>query len=273
MNFKENYQREMNEIEKPSGITEKVLNAADTEQETYAANKNRNVLRSGAIWKTAVAAIAIACVLSLCLQHEKVISFAQSVLNRFTVSVNNEDMEFGKIEPIDMNIEAFIKDTKTEVVGGGEPTPSYYQTFTSYQEMKQLTQLELPCADKVEYRDIWLHIIPEYKTGYVDMQILYEGASYNVNGMFTLDAFDQKEWGYGTKGSKEVYQYGDEKKACFTKDSDGYETVYFVEGNILFQMSFNNGDDIEMGYATASKEQTKNLLKLFGQESSSSSTK
>lgn len=44
-----------------------------------------------------------------------------------------------------------------------------------------------------------------------------------------------------------------------------YKTVYFVEGNILFQMSFNNGDDIEMGQATASKEQTKNLLKLFGQ--------
>lgn len=266
MNFKENYQLEMNEIEKPSGITEKVLKAADTEQETYAANKNRNVLRSGAIWKTAVAAIAIACVLGLCLQHEKVISFAQSVLNRFTVSVNNEDMEFGKIEPIDIDIEGFINDAKTKSVGGPDLVPDYYQYFSSYQEMKQLTQLELPCADKVEYREISLHITPGYQTGYVNAQILYKGVSYNINGMFTLNGFDQEEWGYGAEGSEEVYQYGDGKTACFIKDSDGNEKVYFEEGNILFQMHFNNGDDIETGAATASKKQTKNLLKLFAQE-------
>lgn len=265
MNFKENYQREMNKIEKPADITEKVLHAADAEQETYAANKNRNVLRGSAIWKTAVAAIAIVCVLSLCLQHEKVISFAQSVLNRFTVSVNNEDIEFDKIEPVDIDLEALFDDPKTEAVESGEPTRSYFQVFTSYQEMNQLTKLELPCADKVEYSEIFFDVIPKYKTGHISAHILYEGVSYNTSGMFTLDGFDQEEWGYGAEGKKEVYQYGDGKKACFIKDSDGNEKVYFVEGNILFQMHFNNGDDIEMGQATASKEQTKNLLKLFGQ--------
>lgn len=266
MNFKENYQREMNEIEKPSGITEKVLKAADTEQETYAAYKNRNVLRSGAIWKTVVAAIAIACVLGLCLQHEKVISFAQSVLNRFTVSVNNEDIAFDKIEPVDIDIDTFINDAKTEAIGCHGYATSYWRSFSSYQEMKQLTQLELPCADKIEYRQISLDLTPGYQTGRVNTQIVYKGVSYNVNAMFALDGFDQEEWGYGAEGSKEVYQYGDGKTACFIKDSDGYEKVYFEEGNILFQMHFNNGDDIETGAATASKKQTKNLLKLFAQE-------
>lgn len=255
MNFKENYQREMNEIDKPADITEKVLNAVDMEQETYAAKKNRIIPKSSTIWKTAVAAIAIVCVLSLCLQHEKVISFAHSVLNGFTLSVNHEDIGFGKIEPVKINIEGFIKDGKTEDVGG----PSYSQHFDSYQEMSQLTQLELPCADKIEYKETWVHIDPQYKVGHLGADFSYKGTSYYMNGMFTLDGFDQESWGYGTKGKKEVYQYGNGKKACFTKDSDGYETVYFMEENILFQLPFGKGNN-------ASKEQVKDLLKLFGRE-------
>ena len=257
MNFKENYQREMNEIEKPADITEKVLNAVDMEQETYAAKKNRNIPKNGAIWKTAAATIAIVCVLGLCLQHEKVISFAHSILNRFTVSVNNEDMEFGEIDPVKMNIEGFIRDEKTEDAGGDSPDdPCYWQVFTSYQEMNQLTQLELPCADKVEYSDIWLTITPKYKTGHVTAVFSYQGVSYHMNGMFALDGFDQEDWGYGTKGRKEIYQYGDGKSACFTKDRDGGNAAYFMEGNILFQMIFS--DD--------AKDQVKDLLKLFGRE-------
>lgn len=256
MNFRENYQREMNEIEKPADITEKVLIAADREQATYADKKNRSVPKSGDIWKTAAAAIAIVCVLGLCLQHEKIISFAHSVLNGFTLSVNNEDMGFGKIEPVEINIEDFIRDEKTEDIG---PTPSYSQHFNSYQEMNQLTQLELPCADKVEYKETWVHIDPQYKIGHLGADFSYKGASYYMNGMFTLDGFDQEHWGYGDKGRKEVYQYGNGKKACFVKNSDGYETVYFMEGNILFQLFLGNGDD-------TSKKQVKDLLKLFGRE-------
>ncbi len=257
MNFKENYQQEMSEIEKPSGITEKLLNAADMEQETYADKKNRSVRESSTIWKTAAATIAIVCMLGLCLQHEKVIGFAQSVLNTFTVLVNNEDKEFGMIEPVKMNIDGFINDEKTENIGG--PDPSYSQHFTSYQEMNQLTQLELPCADKVEYKETWVEIEPEYKVGHLGANFLYKGASYYMNGMFTLDGFDQKDWGYGTKGSKEVYQYGNGKKACFTKNSDGYEVVYFREGKILFQLPLGNA-------TSTKKKQVKDLLDLFGRE-------
>ncbi|MDE6567966.1 MAG: hypothetical protein K2K70_09600 [Lachnospiraceae bacterium] len=269
MNFRENYQREMNEIEKPADMTEKVLHAADREQETYADKKNGNIPKSKAIWKTVAAAIAIVCVLSLCLQHEKVISFAHSVLNGFIVSVNNEDMEFGKIKPVKMNIEAFIGDEKTEDVAG--PVPSCVRYFTSYQEMNQLTQLELPCADKVEYKEIWVHIIPKHKNGYLGADFSYQGASYYMNGMFALDGFDQEDWGYGDKGNKEVYQYGNGKKACFIKDEDGTDKVYFMEGNILFQMFFRDDDDLDDDSIvydpdTANKEQVKDLLKLFGRE-------
>lgn len=265
MNFRENYQREMNEIEKPSDITEKVLNAIDMEQGEYAGGRNSNIPKRGTTWKTAAAAIAILCVLGLCLQHEKVISFAQSVFNRFTLSVNNEDIEFGDLKPVNMDIDAFINDAETEL--GPGPDINYDHRFTTYQEMNQLTQLEFPCADKVKYKNIWVDFFPEYKNGHIVAHILYQGVSYDINGMFTVDGFDQEEWGYGAKGTKEVYQYGDGKIACFVKYPDGDKKVYFQEKNILFQMNVDNGDDIESGAATASKEQTKKLLDLFGQES------
>lgn len=263
MNFKENYQREMSEIEKPSGITEKVLNAADMEQETYAGKKNRSVPESSTIWKTAAATIAIACVLGLCLQHEKVIGFAQSVLNRFSIlSVNNEDIYFDEIKPVKINMEGYLK---------GEPaseiTPNSWRLFTSYHQMNQLTQLELPCADKVEYKDTSISIQSSTQTGRVYADILYKGVSYTIIGMFKLDGFEEKEWGFGDFGTKEVYQYGDGKSAYFVKEEvDGPDTVvYFVEGNILFKMVFNSSDDIELG-PTANKKQVKDLLDLFGRE-------
>lgn len=275
MNFRENYQREMNEIEKPADITRQVLNAADMAQETYTdayRKKNRNILKSGSIWKTAAATIAIACALALCLHHEKVISFAQSVLDRFAVlSVNNEDIEFDEIEPIKINMEGFVRDAKTKIVEDTDKAASrdYFHNFTSYQQMNQLTQLELPCADKVEYREISISITSQAKTGRVNGEILYKGVSYSISGMFKLDGFDAKEWkfgwGFGTEGTKDVYQYGDGKNAYFVKDLDGTDTVYFVEGNILFKMVFNCGDDIELG-PTANKKQVKDLLKLFARE-------
>ena len=259
MNFKENYQREMNEIEKPADITEQVLNAADMEQEIYAAKKNR----SGAIWKTAVATIALVCVLGLCLQHENVSSFARSVLNRYTVSVNDEKMEFGKIEPIKIDIEALTKDGNIE----------YFQDFTSYQEMNQLTQIELPCADKVEYKEIWVHILPQYKNGHIGADFLYQGTLYGINGMFTLEGFDQEVWGYGDNGSKEIYHYGDGKTACFIKNKDGRDVVYFQEGNILFQLYFGycydpdcEDETCTLDHHITSKKEVKKLLKLFGRE-------
>lgn len=261
MNFRENYQREMNEIEKPADITEKILKIDDMEQGTYTDKKNRSVLKGSPIWKTA-AAIAIVCVLGLGLQHEKVIGFAQSVLNRFTVSVDHEELEFGEMEAVRVNVEDFIRDKKTKVVEDEDPTAprSYYRLFTSYQEMNRLTQLELPGARQVEYKNLSVEMTPTSKTGHIAARILHKGVTYNAAGMFVLDGFDQEKWGYGATGSKEGYQYGEGKTACFVKDTDGCEIVYFKEKNILFQMHFNTGD------ATASKEQTKNLLNLFGQE-------
>lgn len=266
MNFRESYKKEMDGLEKPSDITERVLNTIDAGQDTFVDKKGHAFLGNGAIWKTAAIVIAIVCVVGLGVQHKKVISFAKSAISGFNVTVNGEDMEFGEIEAVEMDVEGFMA-----YAGGGEVLDpeagrSYYHFFDSYQEMNEITQLEFPGADEVEYRDVYVDITPTYKTGHINAQILHEGVSYNVSGMFTLNGFRQESWGYGASGSKEIYKYGDGKKACFLKDSDGYEKVYFEEGNILFQMHFNTGGSIEDGAATATKKQAKKLLKLFGKK-------
>lgn len=262
MNFKENYQKEMNKIQKPSDITEKILNAVDTEQEDYAGRKNRKMIKNTAVWKTAAAAIAIVCVLGI-LQHEKVTSFAESIVEGFTLSVNHEkDIGFDKIKPVNMDLEAFINDAETEPVEN-DPNNSCSQLFTSYQDMNQLTHLELPGADKVTYKEIMLHVDPEYHVGHLSVTLMYQGMHYRLNGMFALEGFDQKNWGYGDKGKKEIYEYGGGKKACLvtsSKTKDEYERVYFEEKNILFQGFFDNEG------AGPSKKQMKELLDLFGSE-------
>lgn len=178
--------------------------------------------------------------------------------------MNNENIEFDKIEPVKINMEGFLKGE----LPASEALP-YFRLFSSYQQMNQLTQLELPCADKVEYRELGISIDSHTKTGRVTADILYKDVSYSICGMFQLDSFEEEEWesgwGFGDEGKKEIYQYGDGKSACFVKDSDGDDVVYFVEKNILFKMNFNASDNIELG-ATANKKQTKNLLKLFGED-------
>ncbi|MCH5268531.1 MAG: hypothetical protein J1E62_09330 [Lachnospiraceae bacterium] len=254
MNFKENYQREMNELRKPSYITEKVLNEVDREQERYA---NRTLLKNGATWKVAAAAFAIACVLGLW-QHENLIGFAESIPGLFTLSVNNEkDDEFGKINPVNMDVEAFINDAETESLPGEDDNPFYTQIFTSYQEMNQLTKLEFPCADKVSYSEIMVGIEPKYHVGHLSMALSYQGVSYRLNGMFALEGYDKKDWGYGDTGKKEIYEYQDGKNAYFVNSSgEGYKAAYFVEKDILFQLFFIDSN----------KAQAKKLLGFFGSQ-------
>lgn len=80
-----------------------------------------------------------------------------------------------------------------------------------------------------------------------------------------MDGLDLEDWGYAYEGTKEIYQYVDRLITCFIKDADEYEWVYFDEGNILFQITFRS-DDEESHDPTPTKEQTKELLDLFGRE-------
>lgn len=263
MNFKDSYKKEMDLIKKPADITQRAL------EQNNISNK-RNFSHSVAL-KTAIATIALMCIIGGTLQHDKIMSFAESIFGIFTLSANNEKLGFGEIKTIQMDVEKFITDSGTKIVldadEKAEPPYNYYQYFDSYKDMNQVTNIVFPCADKVEYREISVDLIPEEGCGHISAQIIYNDVSYNVNGMYAIEGFEQESWGYGVQDAKTVerYQYGKNKNACFIEDSDGIEVVYFNEENILFQMYFHNGNSIKNGDATATRKQCEKLLKLFGQ--------
>lgn len=268
MNFKDSYKQEMDLIKKPAGITKKVIENAVVLQEQDISSKK--ISWCPAILRTAIAAITLVCIIGGTLQHEKIMSFAESILGIFTLSTNNEKMGFGEIQPVPMDIKGFITNAGTKIVldseNKAEPPYNYYQYFDSYKDMNKVTNIVFPCADKVEYRDIAVDIIPEYNYGHISAQIIYDGVSYNINGMYTVEGFEHESWGYGVNNAKTVenYQYGSDKTARFVEDDNKHEIVYFSEKNILFQMSFNNGTNIKEGDATATKKQVEKLLDLFG---------
>ncbi|MCX4326494.1 MAG: hypothetical protein OSJ45_04260 [Lachnospiraceae bacterium] len=261
MNFKESYKQEMDLLKKTPGLTSKAIESIPKKK-----------YRPYAAWKTVFAVMAFICIIGGAVQHEKIISFAESIISRFTLSAGGGKMEFEEIKAVPMDIEGFIKDAGTKIVSGldGKPEPpySYYQNFNSYKDMNRVTNIVLPCADKVEYKEISVQIVPEQCCGHINAQIIYDGASYNVNGMYTTKGFNQDSWGFGELNDERIekYKYGNGKNACFIKDSDSYDydVVYFSEENILFKMSFNNGKSIKNGDATATKEQVKKLLGFFG---------
>lgn len=259
MNFKESYKQEMDLLKKTPGLTNKAIKSIPKKK-----------YRAYAAWKTVFAAIAFICIIGVAVQHEKVISFAEAVIGRFTLSAGGGKMGFGEIQAVPVDVEGFIKDAGTKIVLDWEDKAelpySYYQNFNSYEDMNRVTNIVLPCADKAEYKEISVQIVPEDCCGHISAQIIYDGVSYNVNGMYTTKGFNQDSWGFGENDAEivEKYKYGNGKNACFVKDSGGHEIVYFSEENILFKMNFHNGTSIKNGDATATKEQAEKLLELFG---------
>lgn len=249
MNFKESYKQEMDLLKKTPGLTSKAI--TNIQEKKY---------RSYSAWKMVFAAAAFICIIGGAVQHEKIISFAEAIIGRFTLSADGGKMEFGEIKAVPMDVEGFIKDAGTKIVTGwddkAEPPYSYYQNFNSYEDMNRVTNIVLPCADKVLYKEISVQIVPENNCGHINAQIIYDGASYNVNGMYTTKGFNQDSWGFGENNAETVekYKYGNDRNASFVKDADGHDVVYFSEENILFKMSFNNG----------TRKQVKKLLGLFG---------
>lgn len=261
MNFKESYRREMDGIRKTTGLTERAVDLAfQMQQEEMVSSKGGQTSKRKGNWKAAAAVAAVLCILVGTIQQDMLISFAQSILGRFTISVDGERMEFGEINAVMMNVEGFLADSGTKVVDGKKAKApySYYQTFDTYRGMNRVTNIALPRTDLVKYQGISVELTPDYCFGHVSGELIYNAVSYRINGMYTIDGYTGENWGYGDgeNSTMEKYSYGDGKNAYFVTDADGIRKVYFEEDNILFQMFL--GD-------TNTEEQAKTLLDLFGQ--------
>ena len=161
-------------------------------------------------------------------------------------------MELEGIVPVPFDIETFIADKGTEEFDDC----NYWQLFETYGEMTQKTGLKLPKAESLEYNNISLAIDTENGYGHISFEVCLDGHIFETNGMFVVDGFKQENWGYGTKEvPEEIYEYVDGKKAYFI-NSEGVNTVYFSEGNILFQMAIGKAEDAKL--------QAKRVVDIMG---------
>lgn len=230
MNFKDCYQKEINAIKRTPGLTEMAFQKADLEK--------NNKLHLNTSWKLAAAVMAAVCIIGGVAYGDKAAGFAKSIWGSFALSADDEKMKLDPIKSVPFDQETFIADENTQMDKESQDASELYysQTFSDYHTMQAITKLELPGADKIEYKNITLSIQPKSGYGQISAQIVYNDNPFDVNAMFAIDGFNQQEWGYGENQKiKEVYEYADDKKAYFI-ENDEIETVYFSEGNILFQL-------------------------------------
>ena len=213
--------------------------------------RNRNNKRQ---WQFAIAVIAAICIIGGAVNHEKVVGLAKSLFGTFILSVKEEKMEFGDIQIVTMNQEKFIADKDTKQVDD----IVYYHVFDSYEEMNQASDIVLPGADYITYKDISLDVAPEWSYGHISVRAIYGDSKFNISGMFAVQGFHQNSFGYGDNEGNivEKYQYGQGKNAYFLRDNEGTDRVYFEECGILFQLSADGGK--------VQNAQVKELLDVFG---------
>lgn len=273
MNFKECYKAEMDAVKKTPNLTEEILFTEEMRKRfENSESEKRQKAGWAKTWRSVVFAAVAICMIGAVINHEKVDGLAESLFGMFTLSTDEEEMDFGEMEIVQMNMEQFIADPETTKTGGtGEnEVLCYNQFFGSYEKMNKVSGIVLPCADKVEYTDITVDVVPEWGYGHISAKMSYDDASYNVNGIYAVNGFGKDSIGYGDRNGATVekYEYGKDKRAYFLEEPDGGKRVYFAEEGILFQMTVSDGEpDIqeeEASLLTGTKESAKALLELFG---------
>ena len=84
-----------------------------------------------------------------------------------------------------------------------------------------------------------------YKTGHLSLEVFSDVGQHHMNGMFIMDGYNQREYGYGEDyKAYYVYEYAEGKKAYFVKDwdKDSMQRVYFSERGIMYQLFVENSE-------------------------------
>ncbi len=253
MNFKENYQDELENVSTSNALNQNVLKLA-TEK-----NAKINIRRK--IPNFATAAILCIAIIVLIANHNNISAFAKSILSYFSLSIENEKVDFGEIETIAFDFK-----------GNDE----FYQTYESRSECISDTDLPLIDFSNANITDISILAIKEY--GYINIvsSCIYTDYNFTLNGMATTTGFDQESWGFGTdEDIIEVYEYSNGKKAYILEYDDepsteegvviaesvydAYIQVYFEENSILYQLTVSG--DSEKDAIKSAKDLLDNIIR------------
>lgn len=230
MEFKELYKQEMDEIKHNPELDRNIIDYA--EQRMKRKRKN-NIIKAAAI--AAVFAIVVTA------NAGSLMAYAKSLFFQYQLQIGKANMNLDDIIPVDMHVEDF---SKGENVKGVSKEEMYCYDYRDQTELVERTGLKLSNSAELRFGTIYLDVSRKYHNVHMVTKVYYKSQKARMNGMFVLEGFKGKEWGYGdTSGyllSK--YRYSGDKYAYFitNKDYEEMQVVYFTDKNIMYQLFVDN---------------------------------
>lgn len=239
MDFKESYKNEMNWIVRDEKLDEKALEYAKEEKKNWK------------IKRTLLPVAASICLLvSLCYSDE-IRTFADSIYGTYYLIAKDTQMDLGEMKPIVFNKEQFLQDPNTQ-----QNENLYWQLFHTYNALKEVTNIQLPEHEEIEYQENIVSIT-ESGYGHLTIDFIYKEKKYYLNAMFLFEEVDKDGWGYGEENAvREIYKYAENKNAYFVSDSNT-QAAYFSIDNILYQFYIEN--------TLESTQIAKEIISLMGE--------
>lgn len=241
MNFKESYKNEMNQVIRDKALDEQIFHYKKKKKEWHI------------IKKTFVPIIVSISLFILFCYSDEIQTLADFIYGTYSLWVGDTKINFEELKPIAFDKEGFIQDPNTvyESMYG-----SYYQNFDTYDTLKEVTNIQLPEHENIQYL-CSVVLIAESGYGHLSIDFIYKGTQYHLNAMFLVEEVFDDSWGYGEDEKvKEVYEYAENKKAYFVS-SETLQATYFSIDNILYQF-----------YTADTSENTKivkEILSLMGE--------
>lgn len=226
MEFKELYKKEMDEIKHNPELDRNVIDYAEQKMKK---RKKNNIIK--------VAAIAAVFAIVITANAGSLMTYAKSLFFQYQLQIGKANMNLDDIIPVNMHIDDSSKGQETL---GASKEESYNYIYSDEKELLDKTGLRLSNSDELRFGTIWLDVSEKYHTVHMVTEVSYKSQKAHMNGMFVLEGFKGKEWGYGdTSGyllSK--YKYSGDKYAYFITNKDYEETqvVYFTDKNIMYQL-------------------------------------
>lgn len=235
MELRELYKKEMEEIKHNLELDRNVIDYAE---QKIKRKRKRNIME--AVTVAAVFAIVIS------VNADSLTAYAKSLYFQYQLHIGKAEMNLDDIIPVDMHID---ESSKGEETRGASKEDSYNYIYDDEKELVDKTGLRLSNSDELRFGTIHLDVSERYHNVHMVTNVYYKSQKAHMNGMFVLEGFQGKEWGYGdTKGyllSK--YKYDGDKYAYFITDKDydsfGMQIVYFTDKNIMYQLFVDNTEE------------------------------
>lgn len=236
IDIRECYRNELNRIKHNKSLDEEILVRMNTLAESKVSFKwldrfRRNKTSKSGIWKSVAVAAVLFCAISVSLNLGIVVSYAESILGRFSLFLAGEEIRLSELTPIAFPLDIYLADEGTKKVH-----TSYSKVYPTQEQLQERTGIVLEKSDELELANIVLNISPEHKTGHMTMRVFCDSKEVHMNGMFVIDGYDEGEYGYGTeKRAYYIYEYGEGDNAYFVK-SGQTQGIYFTKGGIMYQL-------------------------------------